>query len=1107
MKKIKMMGESMFSLHLKKWLLMAKLTTFFILLGLLQVSASSYSQTGKFHFKIRNATILDVFKQIEEESTFRFFYDNEQVDLTRKVSIDAEKKDISEILNFLFEETELTYEMMDNLILVKSKIDKQGFLKQSSQQKGITGKVIDSSGQPLIGVTVVLKGTTKGTITNADGAYSLTDLPDNAVLQFSFIGMKIQEVSVGNKTSINVTMEEETIGIGEVVAVGYGTLQKSDLTGAITSVKSRDFNQGVTASPEQLIQGKVAGVSITQNSGEPGAQQTILIRGAGSLRSGNGPLYVIDGVPLNSTTISSADVGFGSTSGINPLVFLNTADIESMDILKDASATAIYGSRAANGVILITTKKGDSGFSGVNYSSSVGISSVANKIDLLSADEFRDFQNDRGSSDYIYSSDLNTDWQDVLFRQAIVQNHSVSLNGGNKQSDYYVSVGVLDQEGIVLTSELKRYSGRANLNQRLLDDRVKIGINMSIGHIDNTGAPRTDNADANYGSLMSDILNANPTYPVYDDDGDLYVFPDSRNPMADIEVFDDYSRTDRILGNIDASFEIIKNLEYKINFGIERTNANRESQISMNTLANMEFPDGYCAFMHSEVNSKLIENSVKYNVDFSEHKIGVLLGHSYQRVFSRSTTFAVEDFSTDEYNTYYNPSNGSTKEASSGGASINELQSFFGRLNYNYNSKYLLTATLRADGSSKFGKNNRYGYFPSAAASWNISQEEFIKSISVIDNLKLRLGWGMTGNEGIPSQITKASLSASSDPAGGAYYLGDELIPGYVYSRTANPDIKWEVTTQTNVGLDFMLFGGLSGTVDYFYKNTTDMLLNLTVTDPISPTSSYWSNVDMDVINSGIEVSLDYMSKRKKDMSWSVGGNFSFLHNEVKNAPFSYLGTGSVQGPGQTGATCGGMLNGYALSSFYMYKFLGFDENGESIFYDKTGEGDITSDDRVVVGSPFPTFRYNLHGSFSYKQFDFNINFTGVSGNKIFNNTALAYFNMPQLASGLNIAKDKLSADESLTNSAAVSSRYVEDGSYFRLNDATIRYNIKIKDAPWLKGLSVFVTGQNLFTITKYTGYDPEVNVPSGSGLACYGVDFDNYPKARTFTTGVNLSF
>ncbi|TCC99137.1 SusC/RagA family TonB-linked outer membrane protein [Pedobacter hiemivivus] len=991
----------------------------------------------------------------------------------------------------------------------------------------ITVIIQDTKGEALSGASVNVANASKGfsqtSSSNNEGLTVFKDLLTDSsyCITVSYIGMELQkqcgyQVKAGQKVTVIIKMKESlSTQMNEVVVVGYGTRKKSDVTGAIGSVAEKDFNRGVVTSPESLFQGKIAGVNVTGNTGEPGGNQTVVIRGPGSLRSGNGPLMVVDGVPLDNSTVSTStpNVGFGASASLNPLNFINPADIESIDVLKDASATAIYGSRAANGVIIITTKKGSAKNGGLTYSNYFGTSSIAKKLDLFTAAEFIAFQEKQGRSQYIFDRNIATDWQDQIFRQAFTQNHNLALNGGTDKSSYYMSLSAMDQEGIIKTNELKRYTARFKIDQLLLKDRLKVTTNITYAHINNTASPRSDKPGANSGSLLPDAFGANPTYPVRNADGILFVFPQGRNPLADLELFDSFSRTDRVLGNIEGKLKLFKGLEYRINYAIDRSIGNGDTQIKRSSLPNMEFPEGRAIFLKNESTSHLIEHYLNYVLTLKKHNIEFLAGQSYQYFFQRAASSSINNFSTDAIDAIYNPGIGTSltinQNMPTGTANINELQSYFGRVNYSFNDKYLLTATIRKDGSSKFGKNNRYGIFPSVSGAWKLNQEDFISKLNIFSELKLRAGWGQTGNQEIPNKITLPLLSSGIGLTQG-YPLSDAAVnTGYIYNRTANPNLKWETTTQTNVGLDFGLFqGALTGTADYFNKNTSDMLLQLTVADPISPTTTKWGNVPMNVINKGLELSLNYASSKAHKLNFSVGGNATFLKNTVKNAPFSFLSTGALSGPGTNNVNVSVIKNGEPLSSFFLQEHIGFDANGNNVFRDINRDKVSNANDRIIAASPIPTFLYGLNATVSYDRFDLALNFNGVSGNKVYNNTANAYFNFPQLASGQNIVNNGVNDQESRSNSATPSTRYLEDGSFLRLNNATLRYNLNLNKIDWLKTLSVYVTGQNLFTITNYSGMDPEVNVPSEvGGIISYGIDTTNYPRARTFLLGLNLSF
>ncbi len=960
----------------------------------------------------------------------------------------------------------------------------------AQQQKSVTGKVIDAQGISLPGVSVLVKGTSIGTVTDAEGSFQLS-VPDNATtLVFSFVGMKGQEVSLEGKTSFTVTMLEDAIGLEEVVAIGYGNQQKKDITGAVSSVKSDEFNKGVVNNPGQLLQGKVSGVNVTSVSGAPGAGQMIIIRGQGSIRQGTGPLFVIDGFPIGLA---------GTAAGTDPLNFINSEDIESMDVLKDASATAIYGSRGANGVILITTKKGKSGTSSVTVSSNVGISKIAKKLPVFSADEFRKqvvaiggVLEDRGA---------NTDWQDEMTRTAITNDHNLIMQGGTDKLTYRASLGYLDQQGIVINTGIKRYSGRVNATQKLMNGRLKIDFNLS------STIEKGDNAQM--GTVVSNMLSFNPTYPARDANGDPVKYPDLMNPLSQADLFKDFNENRRMIVNITPSFEIVKGLIYKLNLGYTNTSGAVDNQ----SMASKDpFVEGRLVQTFSNGTNTLIENYLTYDLNSGDHVLNLLAGHSYQKSFDRSSKWSINKFAPNGIEPIYNPGLGQlltlVDNKPEGEAGIDELQSFFGRATYSYKGKYMLTGTVRADGSSKFGGNNKYGVFPSFAAGWRISDEPFMQS-SVFNNLKLRAGWGKTGNQEIPSKITQA-LYTTSVSGTTSYPLSEAgaYPAGTTFVRLANPDIQWEVSTQTNLGLDFALLdGSLSGTIDYFHKVSSNILLEVVPNDPIQPATTFWTNVkDMTITNQGLEISLDYQKKIAKDLSLNVGGNITFINNDVEHSPFTIITTGGASGSGLTGATINGMINGYPIGSFYLKEFTGIGADGLSTFADSPDAG------RKVMGSALPDKMYNFYINMKYKNFDLAVNFNGVSGNMIYNNTAMNKFYKPLLAHSQNTtAKATEFSNESIINSSTVSTRYLEDGSFLRLNNMSLGYNFNTKAigiGSWAKQLRLSVTGQNLFVITKYSGYDPEVNQDSSEGgIQSYGIDKDGYPKPRTFVIGLNVTF
>ena len=971
------------------------------------------------------------------------------------------------------------------------------FSQNKPEKFSVSGKVISSdSKEGIPSVNVKIKGSNVGATSDVNGNYSLTIPNSQTVLVFSFVGYLSQEITVGNRTKIDVSLIQDIKDLNEVVVVGYGSIKKSDLTGSVKSVKSGDFNKGIVKSPQELLQGKVAGVNVTSASGEPGSIQGITIRGPGGVRTGSTPLFVIDGLALDNSSTGGAT---------NPLTFLNPQDIESMDVLKDASATAIYGARGANGVILITTKKGKAGVSTVNFSSSVGISNLTRPLSVFSADEYRLQVPKVGG----VLEDLkgNTDWQKEITRTAYTKNYNLTLAGGAEKLTYYASFGLQNQEGILKASDLNRYTGRINVNQKFLEDRLVVEANLNASFTENNRPP--------IGNMIGNAISINPTYPAYDDKGQLATYQNVVNPLISVNLQKDITTTNRLIGNISPSFRIAKGLVYKLNYAIDYSTATRDFESLPNAVP---LQLGRLETLSAKNSNSLMENYLTYTHEGNLHNYSVLVGYSYQNFFIQNRSFSIDKFPLTGVEPIYNPGLGQdltlANNQPSGSAVKSELQSFFTRVNYQFKDKYLLTATLRADGSSKFGSNNKYGYFPSFSAGWKISEEEFMKS-SPVSNLKLRAGWGLTGNQEIPSKITQALFTSVLSGTTSYPLDGSTNYPaGTTYSRLSNPNIQWEVSTQTNIGLDFGFFkGALTGSIDVFNKVSNNILLEVIPADPVQPAGTFWTNVkDMTITNKGLELDLSYRHKSGNGLSYEIGGNATFISNVVNNSPYSVIPSGSASGSGLTSATINGYLNGQPIGTFFLKEFTGFDDKGVSTFRDVDGDGIITDKDRIAAGSALPTSQYNLYGNVGFKGFDLSVNFNAVNGNKIYDNTANSNFYKLRLSKGINTTPEAVeSANESTNNSAPVSTRYLKDASFIRLNNLTLGYNFNTKSLKinrWISALRLSVTGQNLFLVTKYNGYDPEVNTDRTiNGVSSYGIDYLSYPKAKTLVFGLNISF
>jgi len=961
-----------------------------------------------------------------------------------------------------------------------------------AQQRQITGTVKDTKGSPVASVTVIVKGSTGTTLTAEDGSFTIS-AKDGDVLVFSSVSFESTELKVTSASSYEVVLTANTVVLSDVVVVGYGTQRKKDVTGAVKSLKSDEFNKGIVNTPQQLLQGKVSGVNVTSSSGEPGANIGITVRGPGGVRTGSTPLFVVDGLPLDNS----------STGGGDPLNFINPQDIESIDVLKDASATAIYGARGANGVIIITTKRGKAGVSTLGFTSSVGFSSIANALPVFNGDEFRVAVPQVGGT--LDNKGGNTDWQDEVTRTAMTQNYNLNLSGGANKLSYFASFGIQKQEGIIKENDLDRYSGRFNVTQKFLEDRLVLEVNLGVSNTKQKRPPIT--------SVIGDAITYNPTYPAYDANGNPAIYQNI-NPLLYFELDKETTTINRVTGNISPSFRIIKGLVYKLNFGIDNSTATRDV---LSLPSTVPFRDGRLDNFYNWNRNTLVENYLTYAWSKAKHNVSALAGHSYQKIFVQQRNSSINRFVVGGVDPIYNPGVGQdltlANNRPGGFAFINELQSFFGRVTYQYNNKYLFTANFRADGSSKFGDNNKYGYFPSFSFGWKISDEDFMQN-SIFSNLKLRAGWGLTGNQEIPPKITQALFTSLGSASYPLYPASGNYPAGYAYTRLANPDIQWETSEQIDLGLDFGLFkGALTGTIDLFHKVSRDILLQVIPADPVQPATEVWSNVpDMTITNQGAEIELDYRHKSESSISYNIGGNITFIKNKVENSPYTLIPSGSVSGAGITSSTINGYVNGEPIGTFYLKEFIGFDNNGMSAYTDVDKNGVINDNDRLALGTALPSVIYSVYGNIGYKGFDLALNFNGVSGNKVYNYTENVSFSKLRLAKNVNSIPEAVAdPKESINNPTPVTSRYLRDGAYLRLNNATLGYNFNTKKlgiSNWVSAVRFSVTGQNLFVSTKYNGYDPEVNIDrSINGISSYGIDYITYPKARSVIFALNFSF
>jgi iron complex outermembrane receptor protein len=974
---------------------------------------------------------------------------------------------------------------------------------QAARQEPVKGVVVGSDGTLIPGASVKSLTTGKVTTTNERGEFSLQAAAGEKIV-ISSIGYTSQEVTAGN-TFIRITLASSNSQLGEVVVVGYGSQTKADVTGALTQLKADNIKQGVNISVDNMLTGKVAGVRIAQSSGEPGAGVDVFIRGVGSIRSGSTPLFVVDGVPLSNDNVSagSPDFGLGSSEPKNPLNFLNTSDIETITVLKDASAAAIYGARGSNGVVLITTKRGGKGAGTLTYDTYIGSAQVIKKLDVLNASEYR-----KALANPAYDHGGSTDWQDVIYRKGIVQNHNLSFAKTTTTGSYMASLSHMDQDGIVEKSSFKRTTARLNAEESFFDDkRLTVKMNLTASDINETGIPNGNTAGSD-GQLIIHALMANPTRSLRDSTGGYTNFNMNAhyNPAYLLSIYDDKTNTFRVLGNVEASLRLAKGLNYRFNYGVDKSTSERNTTIYPN-ITDRQPTGGYVQNNLSSL-STLLEHYLTYNLALNKHQFEVLGGFSYQQFKFAGTSFGMIGITKQGQGVdpEYNPGYSGTPTIPSGYAQENELQSYFGRINYNYDNRYVFTASLRADGSTRFGENKKYGYFPSLAAGWTISQENFMKDISAIQDLKLRASWGQTGNQEVPNKITQASYSLST---AAGYYLYNDLIlvNGTTVNRTANPDLRWELVEQYNIGADFGFFKGkLYGSLDYYNKTTKNPILNIP-SGPLSPTTTIWKNVDAKIINKGIELMLGSQLVRTKDFSWSVDVNGSSLSNVIKDLPVSELYSGSISGPGLSGVNANIYKNGYEAGSFFMLKHLGYDKDGKDIFEDKNKDGVINTNDREIFEGAIPNFNFGLNSQMRYKAFDFSFSFIGQTGGYLVNNTALD-LNINSLASDRNVLRKYYEDKASTSNAVQLSSLYLEKSDFLRLNNIRFGYTFANAKLAWLKSLNVYVSASNLMTITGYSGYDPLVNTTKTSGgNQSLGIDYTTYPSAKTFLLGATVKF
>lgn len=1076
-------------------------------------AGNAHSQNAKVSIRMNNVKLDKILNEIENQTDYLFIYNN-QVDINKITSVKVKNEAVAQVLDKILSGTGINYELEGTHIILTTEAIKD----LHAQQQAKTVTVTDVSGEPIIGANIRIKGTTTGTITDIDGNFSIEAEPQS-VIEVSYIGYLTQETVINNQKSIRFLLKEDTKTLDEVVVIGYGVQKKADLTGSVANINTEKLNTQSNANIGQALQGKIAGVDIVSQGGAPGSGTRIMVRGIGTLNNAS-PLYIVDGMYMNS------------------IDHINPNDIASIDVLKDASSAAIYGSRAANGVIIVTTKEGSNteGKPIIDLSVNLGISTASKFLDMLDAKGWAEVttiaRQAIGKPALDMATDLankpDNDWQDIMFRPALMQNYNLSVKGGGKYSTYYTGLGYFNQDGIVKGTNYQRYNIQSKNDYKRGIFSAGTNLIISFSH----DKPLHQELR---GGMIGTILQSVPTLEKYDDTreggyggtyGDVVNIP---HPLAIIDdnIMDRYNENVKIFANLYAQIELFKGLKYKLNltpdFSFERyKNYLNKYDFGLATNSITQLTE-----RQRRRRNILVENLLTFDRTFGEHKISALAGYTYQdsrfrhiQAYGEGLPQGLEEIDA-----------ATTNRSNEGNSWRSVLTSILGRVFYSYQNKYLFTATIRRDGSSKFGKNNRYGYFPSFSLGWNVAEEKFMENVHWLDQLKLRGGYGVLGNQEIDNYQYSSTITTGINYPDG----NGGLLQGAFPKNFANPDIKWEETAMTNVGIDFMAFNNrLSLTADYYVKNTKDILLTVPI-----PISSGGANDPIrnagKIRNNGFEFNLGWMDQPNPDISYGINLIGSFNKNKV-------IAMGSESGSIKGGSTNQNITTsetkaGYPIGGYWLISTAGYFNSQEEVdayakdgkkiqpaaepgdikFVDANNDGVINDDDRVFQGSPFPDFTFALNGNMRYKNFDLSIGLQGVLGNKIYNATRQTLEDVTKgsnfLASCLdywtpenkNASHPRLTWDDPNRNTRAESDRYLENGSYLRLRSVQLGYTFP---QTWFKGAiqhaRVYINAENLFTITSYSGYSPDVNADNANYRG-----FDNfiYPTNRTFMLGLNVTF
>jgi TonB-linked SusC/RagA family outer membrane protein len=1003
----------------------------------------------------------------------------------------------------------------------------------------IRGRVVDSaSSQGLGSVSVVIEGTQRGTQTGDDGSFSLTAPSGPQRVRARRIGFSAQTISVnvpaGGTINVELKLNAQSTVLSEVVVTGYGTQRREAITGSVASVDADDANKGVVTNATQLVQGRVTGVQIVQNSGEPGAGAQIRIRGGTSISASNDPLYVVDGVPLQNESTTPGASGIGSINPAlprNPLNAINPNDIESITILKDASATAIYGSRGANGVVLIQTKRGASAgnLSEMEYETYVGAGRLAKSLDLMTGDKYRSFVQANtatlGANAAAGLGSANTDWEKELTRTALATNHNLAFSGGSGQTHYRASLNYFDQQGVVAANGIKRYQGRLNAAHYALDQKLRLGLNLMASRVNNTFSPN-ENTGGFLGGLFTNMVIFNPTFPVRRSDGTFFesgcavtaatctpTAQDVRNPVAMANQLQDAAPETRLLGNFNATLTLTEGLAAQTTLGLDNSDSERRSFAPRASAVGAAY-NGYARQASRSLQNLNFQQLLTYTPSLgTNHEFEIVGGYEYTKTDNRGFDAQSQGFITDVFGVD-NLAAGTQASSPVPTSYRNESQlvSFFSRANYGFARKYFLTGVLRRDGSSRLAPGHEWAVFPAISASWRLTESGFMQSAPLgLSTLALRVGWGKQGNQAVQPYQTQLLLRA--DP-GAAYPFGGTPTSGLRAAQVGNPDLKWETATQTNVGFDYGLKSDrITGSVDVYQKNTKDLLLTVNVPQP-AVVSTRIENIGT-LRNRGLEASADGQLLKGANTSLSLGLVFTMERNEVTSlgdTSRKFINTGFVSGQGQSNQYSQRIMMGEPIGTFFGPKFLRVNGTGQQVFSCNTGSAgctngettDPTDGDKVVIGNANPSFTLGVRNNGMWNNFDASWLWRGEFGGETFNNTALVYASKSNAKQGRNFLSSALEQADAIGEPSKFSSRWVENRTFVRLQNVTMGYAVPTRFTTG-RVTRVYVSGDNLLLFTKYTGYDPEVFV--SSGLASRGIDYLVYPPARRYTLGARVQF